>query len=253
MTVVYKEHRPMFRAEFGGHLNVEIRVRGGIEIPVEILNMTEEGAATFRGPLRVDELCAGGVHEVVLSAPHLTTPIELGARVVHARPDACSGMLTFGALIDEWDERRDLVIPQLRAAFNRRREVRVGLAEGQVMWVRLRRPPSAMHVEAEVVDLSLGGFAVKASLRLANRLNVGDPLFLQARLPGATLQHSLEARVRHVEVNPDPQRACAVLGLETILGPESPPAWSREIQRFVMDRQREIAKRYAETRLRRRS
>jgi c-di-GMP-binding flagellar brake protein YcgR len=110
-----------------------------------------------------------------------------------------------------------------------------------------------MHVEAEVVDLSLGGFAVKASLRLANRLNVGDPLFLQARLPGATLQHSLEARVRHVEVNPDPQRACAVLGLETILGPESPPAWSREIQRFVMDRQREIAKRYAETRLRRRS
>lgn len=251
MTVVYKEHRPMFRAEFGGHLNVEMRVRGGIEIPVEILNMTEEGAATFRGPLRVDELCAGEVHEVVLSAPHLPTPIELGARVVHARPDPCSGMLTFGALIDEWDERRDLVIPQLRAAFNRRREVRVGLAEGQVMWVRLRRPISAFVVEAEVVDLSLGGFAVKASIRLANRLNLGDPLILQARLPGAAQLHTLEVCVRHVEVNPDPLRACAVLGLETTLG--SGAAWTREIQRFVMDRQREIAKRYAETRLRRRS
>ena len=250
MTLILRESRPIFRAEFGGHLNVELMLPRGGEVPVEIVHLNEEGAGQLRGPFHGDEIEVGACCALRLSAHHLAQPIDLTAQVVHLRLDTCTGMLSATILVENWEDQRPVILPQLRAAFNRRSEVRVVPPDESPMRVQLAIAGSLRTVEAQVLDLSSAGMALRTTATFAQRLGPLSPVRVQVRLPNTTQAHTLDLMVRHVQLHNDPGKNCASLGLEAPFASALSPAWTRDVRRYIMERQREIARKVAESRLR---
>lgn len=240
------ENRPITRALVGDPLQATLYTVGMGPLVVEVLHLSEAGGGRIRAALPPQALQPGQRCCVELAAEHLSTPIHLPVQVTGSRAEEDPGWSTFSLLIDDWEAVRADLWPRIRSAFNRRRDVRVSPEHTLRAQLRLQDllPGAPVRVEGEVVDLSGGGLSVRTPAPVAARLPREVSFQVQLRLPGATQPLFLPAHLLHVHRASNPRYAH--LALEA--PPDLNPSAVRDLRRYVMERQRDLARRRAEGR-----
>lgn len=212
---------------------------------VEVLSLKRSGAVSIRIPTSTPRYFRGDTVLLRLQAKHLVEPIrlDLSVRTMRGLPDGGQRM---DAEVCDWEAREVALLPRLRAAFNKRGEVRVAPPDGLTIRVRLRPPGAPGWAEGELVDVSRGGLGLRTSAFVGGFLREGMALEVNLRLPGMAESQWVSGNLRHLALGSTPSAGWALSGI-ALAGVEGTP-FERAAIRFVMERQRELARKEAMTR-----
>ncbi len=240
--------RQSYRTETGGDIQVWIRSQGAPDLAVDVLDLSAGGAGLLRGRPDGRRLTRGEPIQLVLTCRHLRDPLIIAGQVVHVRADDDPMMQRLGIAFDEWDERRETLVPRIRAVFNKRRAVRVEPRPGERIGVQLKSVAGFRTYEGELVNLSTGGLAVRMPASAGERIEDNAQVEVRFRIPGEKSAYRVECTLRHRFPWTEDGGRTVYMGLQLPAKEQVDPSFLRQISSYVMDRQREIARHNAEIR-----
>ncbi len=231
------------------------RVTPTIERDVEVHVVLSDGTVT---DLALIDISAGGVGMagalddtpdlrvgdgiiVRFTSKRLLKPLEIASQLRHIK--TTDDGIHYGIGFDDWGGTRSHLAPKLRSLFNEREAVRVEPRPDEDVLVNIVGPENTDVIEGWLRDISVLGVGMWITAEDETVLQSGCHVQVQFQLPRSPKPLQLAAQLRHQQVVGDRAR----LGLQIVN--DQPGRWNgvhREITQYVMSRQIEIARIYAE-------